>query len=114
MATHCPIPDDAPVINIDLNVIKSSDNELKDEPIDILILNSGISGDKNNDELSKIYRENILNTINVNCIGPLLIGQSLFENIKISKRKQIIGITSLMGSITDNLQNGGRISKNLN
>ena len=51
-----------------------------------------------------------MNTLNVNCVSSLLVGQSLFENVKMSKRKQIIGISSKMGSITDNAQNGERVA----
>ena len=50
-----------------------------------------------------------MQTINVNCVSSLLIGQALFENIKLSKRKQIIGMSSKMGSITDNTS-GGRVA----
>ena len=93
----------------DQSILELSDS-LKNIPIDVLILNAGISGDKANSELGLLYRDDLLNTININCISSLLIGQSLFENVKMSKRKQIVGISSLMGSITDNEQRGGRVA----
>eukprot|EP01084_Bolivina_argentea_P053955 98968_1 len=82
---------------------------LKDIPIDILILNAGTKGSITNHTLGLLQRDEILNTININCVGPLLIAQALFENVKASKRKQIVGITSLMGSIVDN-NSGNRVS----
>lgn len=83
---------------------------IKNVPIDILLLNAGISGDKNISHLGVLNREDIMNTINVNAISPLMIAQALFENVKLSKRKQIVGLTSLMGSISDNEQGGARVA----
>ena len=82
------------------NVAKS----LKDKPIDILLLNAGIittQKDKSMLKLGNLERNDYLNVYNVNVVGPMLLGQALYDNVKSSKRKQIIGITSGMGSISD-------------
>eukprot|EP01083_Nonionella_stella_P043505 117371_1 len=89
--------------------INALSNQLQNEPIDILILNAGIKGTLSNHSLGLLQRNEILNTINVNCIGPLLLTQALFDNVKASKRKQIVAISSLMGSISDNTS-GSRVS----
>lgn len=84
------------------NVAKS----IGDKSIDILILNAGIIGGKDDEgkslrKLGTLNRADFMNVYNVNVVGPMLLAQALYNNVKSSKRKQIIGITSGMGSISD-------------
>lgn len=65
----------------------------KDKAIDILILNAGIWGDD-------ITRDELIKVFSINCAGPLLIGKELYDNVKISKRKQMIVISSGLGSVS--------------
>lgn len=78
---------------------------LGDSPIDILLLNAGILGTKDDSgafrKMGTLQRDDFLNTLNVNVVGPMLLGQALFDNVAASTRKQIVGITSGMGSISD-------------
>ena len=93
-----------------LEITNDSDIEavaksLENKPIDILILCAGILG--NNDEkesklrkIGTLKRDDFQNVYNINVVGPSLLGQALYDNVKKSNRKQIIGITSGMGSIS--------------
>eukprot|EP00484_Ammonia_sp_Unknown_P011531 CAMPEP_0197057494 /NCGR_PEP_ID=MMETSP1384-20130603/97722_1 /TAXON_ID=29189 /ORGANISM="Ammonia sp." /LENGTH=268 /DNA_ID=CAMNT_0042491939 /DNA_START=18 /DNA_END=822 /DNA_ORIENTATION=+ len=88
-----------------LELIKDADIEnvaksLKDKPVDVLILNAGIIGNMQS-KLGSLQRDEMLNVFNVNVVGTMLLGQALWDNVKASKRKQIIGISSGMGSIGD-------------
>ena len=65
----------------------------KDKCIDILIANAGIWADD-------ITRDELIKAFSINCCGPLLIGQALYDNVKKSKRKQMIVISSGLGSIS--------------
>jgi len=77
---------------------------LKDKPIDILILNAGIittKSDKSMLKMGNLERDDFLKIYNVNVVGTMLLGQALYDIVKASKRKQIIGITSGLSSISD-------------
>eukprot|EP00484_Ammonia_sp_Unknown_P000101 CAMPEP_0197020680 /NCGR_PEP_ID=MMETSP1384-20130603/1529_1 /TAXON_ID=29189 /ORGANISM="Ammonia sp." /LENGTH=248 /DNA_ID=CAMNT_0042448357 /DNA_START=155 /DNA_END=898 /DNA_ORIENTATION=+ len=64
----------------------------KQKCIDILIVNAGVWGDD-------ITREELVKVFSINCAGPLLIGQALYDNVKQSKRKQMIALSSGLGSV---------------
>mmetsp|Transcript_31831 Transcript_31831/g.51508 ORF Transcript_31831/g.51508 Transcript_31831/m.51508 type:complete len:255 (+) Transcript_31831:71-835(+) len=85
---------------------------LKDKPIDLLVLNAGIMGETTADShpVNKIFtfrmignltRDDFLNVYNVNVVGPMLLVQALYDNVKASTRKQIVAVTSGAGSISD-------------
>jgi NAD(P)-dependent dehydrogenase (short-subunit alcohol dehydrogenase family) len=74
-------------------------------PIDILINNAGIIGSKaptfvslDVDELDKTFQ--------VNSLGPMRVTQALFDNLKMTKTRKIIQITSDLGSISLNSRGG--------
>eukprot|EP01084_Bolivina_argentea_P151630 264661_1 len=77
--------------------IQELSKSLGDKPIDILLLNAGIFGNTK----EPWSRDDFLNVFNVNCVGPVMIAAALYDNVKVSKRKQIIAITSGAGSILD-------------
>lgn len=76
-----------------------------DTPVDLLMLNAGIMGEKAEDDalrkMGTLKRADFLNVFNVNVVGNMLLGQALYDNVKKSGRKQIIGMSSGMGSIAD-------------
>lgn len=83
-----------------------------DKAIDLLILNAGIMGEtdattKALRKMGNLNRNDFINVFNVNVVGNMLLGQALYENVKKSERKQIIGISSGMGSIGDCGSNSG-------
>ena len=100
-----------------------------DSPVSVSV--SGIMGEKDDQnalrKLGTLKRGDFLNVFNVNVVGNMLLGtfstvhsmadssdsqlvqlvdvcdsgQALYDNVKKSGRKQIIGISSGMGSISD-------------
>ena len=85
----------------DIENVKKS---LENKPIDILLLNAGIIS-RFDEGVGNIEKQRFENMINVNVIGPCLLGQALYDNVKKSTRKQIIGMSSGLGSIGDATSN---------
>eukprot|EP01083_Nonionella_stella_P162727 534440_1 len=77
--------------------IESLKQTVGNKPVDILLLNAGIIGKTK----GPFQRSQYLEVFNVNCLGALLVGQALYDNVKLSNRKQIVGISSGAGSIAD-------------
>ncbi|WOH80390.1 SDR family oxidoreductase [Bradyrhizobium sp. BEA-2-5] len=76
--------------------IASLTTVLGDLPIDILINNAGISGLS----ADRIEAEGYIKTMWVNALAPMLIAQTLRENLTRSAEKKLVAITSIMGSIS--------------
>ena len=74
---------------------------INNRPIDLLINNAGTSGEQGV-TIGNINRENFLHLFNVNCIGTLKLSEALLPNLKASMDKNILVISSRMGSISDN------------
>jgi NAD(P)-dependent dehydrogenase (short-subunit alcohol dehydrogenase family) len=78
---------------------------LKDQPIDLLINNAGVSSveakslkDVDLDEYERVMR--------VNAIGPVRVTQALLPSLRAGKGKQVVGISSQLGSIEGNTFGG--------
>ncbi|MEZ8886220.1 SDR family oxidoreductase [Vibrio sp. 10N.222.54.F6] len=80
----------------------------KEQPIDVLIHNAGVSGE-GCDNLGNMDQQRWLEVLKVNTIAPMLITQALLNNILAGQDKTIIGMTSILASIDDN-RSGGRYS----
>lgn len=94
------------VIQLDVtnkNDINALVKTLNDRPIDLLINNAGISGEQGV-TVGNVNRENFMDVLNVNCISVVKISDALLPNVKKSEDKNILVITSQMGSIADNKQ----------
>jgi len=90
---------------------------LADTPIDVLINNAGVYNDRSkcaagDEECVGDYATQtfgnmdfaLLDTIlAVNVKGPLIVSQAFYENVKASKQKKIIAISSSNGTITGEL-----------
>ena len=77
--------------------------DLAGEPIDILINNAGVMGeDKKFGTLKFIEFQRVFAT---NLFGPALLAQALLPNLKAGQKKQILNISSELGSITQNWPN---------
>lgn len=76
-------------------------NTLKGRPIDLLINNAGISGEQGV-TVGNINRKNYLDVLNVNCVSVIKLCDALLPNIEKSKEKNILAISSTMGSISSN------------
>lgn len=91
---------------IQLDVTKDEDiallkQTLKNRSVDLLVNNAGISGDQGV-TLGNIDRENFINVLNVNCISAVKLCDALLPNLQSSQEKNILVISSRMGSIADN------------
>lgn len=94
------------VIQLDVtsdNDITSMVKTLNNRPIDLLINNAGISGEQGV-TVGHVNRENFINVLNVNCVSVIKICDALLPNVQRSKEKNILVISSRMGSISDNEQ----------
>jgi len=70
------------------------------EPIDILINNAGIGGPKQQ-SAEQIDPDGWLDTLRVNTVGPALVSQALHDNVRKSRDRKVIVITSMLGSTAD-------------
>ena len=74
---------------------------LTGEPIDVLIVNSGVLRDFEQ-PVQTIGRTDFLDVFAVNTFGPLVLASALLPNIEIGKRKLATAMSSLMSSISRN------------
>ena len=111
---------------VDVTVIEqvqSLAKRLANVPIDVLINNAGIyndrgtcgadddacAGDWTTQNFGKM-RYQLLDTIlSVNVKGPLLVTETLYDNVKAGKLKKIVAVSSSNGSLTGPQAGGGAI-----
>ena len=100
-------PNNIEVLELDL-LKENSGNRLSDlfsdKPIDILINNAGVGN--SNQQFGSISSKPWLDVLKVNLIAPLMITQSIIENVKKSSGKKIYFLSSQLGSIGDNTSGG--------
>ncbi|RLN95246.1 hypothetical protein BBJ28_00019437 [Nothophytophthora sp. Chile5] len=101
----------AKIVQIDTSdeaSITAAAEQLKGEPIDLLINNAGIGGGGGLDQTTK---EEMMKQFEVNAVGPFLTTRAFLPNLKLAVAKSgsaTVGqVTSRMGSIADN-GSGGR------
>lgn len=85
---------------------------LGDRPVDILINNAGVMGARG--DLGDLDLAALLETIDVNALGPIRVTRALLPALRSAPTKKICQITSKMGSIADNSSGGSyayRMSK---
>ena len=73
---------------------------MSDKPIDTLINNAGVGSVNQNFDLAS--SKPWLEVLKVNLIAPLMITQSIIENVKKSSAKKIYFFSSQIGSIAEN------------
>ncbi len=76
-------------------------NHLQGQPIDLLVNNAGISGEQGV-TVGNIYRDNFLHVLDVNCVGTIMLTDTLLDNICLSNDKYVVVVSSTMGSIAEN------------
>ena len=79
-------------------------NFLGDRPIDILINNAGVGS--TNQHLQAVSPKPWLEVLKVNLIAPLIVTQSIIDNVKKGSDKKIYFLSSQLGSIADNTSGG--------
>ncbi len=107
----------------DVEQVKALAARLKDVPIDVLINNAGIyndrgtckpdddlcAGDWTTQNFGKMQYQLLDTILSVNVKGPLLVSETLFDNVKASKLKKIVAVSSSNGSLTGPQGGGGAI-----
>ncbi len=78
--------------------------DLSGEPIDLLINNAGVYGPR--DGSGKVAFDEWGEVFEVNSIGPLRVAQRFLKLVSKSERKQIVNISSRMGSVAENTGGG--------
>ena len=79
-------------------------NFLGDKPIDVLINNAGIGS--TNQHFQAVSPKPWLEVLTVNLIAPLMVTQSIIDNVKTGVDKKIYFLSSQLGSIEDNTSGG--------
>ncbi len=100
-------PNNIEIFELDLlkeNGAETLANQLNGMPIDILINNAGVGS--SNQHFEAVSSKPWLEVLKVNLIAPLIITQSLIENVKKSSSKKIYFLSSQLGSIGDNTSGG--------
>lgn len=74
-------------------------------PVDVLINNAGVYAHKGL-SFGNLDEPSWLRALHVNTVAPMMMAQTLLDNVAASGRKLIASITSKMGSIADNTSGG--------
>ena len=111
----CRSPKDANELNaigdIDVHALDVTDDKsvttladkLRGENIDILINNAGVIGQR--DGFGRLDYDIWAETMDTNVFGPMRVAEAFRDNVMNSYKKQMIFITSRMGSITEAVPN---------
>jgi len=111
----CRNPKDANALNaigdIDVHALDVTDDKnvatlaekFRGENIDILINNAGVIGQR--DGFGKLDYDIWAETMDTNVFGPMRVAEAFRDNVMNSEKKQMIFITSRMGSITEAVPN---------
>ena len=97
---------DIDIHSLDVTDDKSVANlaeELRGENIDILINNAGVIGQR--DGFGRLNYDIWAETMDTNVFGPMRVAEAFKDNVLNSEKKQMIFITSRMGSITEAVPN---------
>ncbi len=100
-------PDNLEIFELDLlkeSVGCTLANLLRDRPIDILINNAGVGS--TNQNFKEVSPKPWLEVLKVNLIAPLMVTQSIIDNVKKGSDKKIYFLSSQLGSIADNTSGG--------
>ena len=97
---------DIDIYSLDVTDDKSVANladKLRGENIDILINNAGVIGQR--DGFGRLNYDIWAETMDTNVFGPMRVAEAFRDNVMNSEKKQMIFITSRMGSITEAVPN---------
>ncbi|MGO1121134.1 SDR family oxidoreductase [Rhodovibrionaceae bacterium A322] len=87
--------------------VSSLARQLRDEKIDLLLNNAGIMGGRFG--FGEIDYEEWNRVLETNCLAPLRLAEAFVEQVGASERKQIVTISSIMGSVGSNEAGGGYV-----
>ena len=100
-------PENLEIFELDLLKESAGDalaNFLGERPINILINNAGIGS--TNQHFQAVSPKPWLEVLKVNLIAPLMVTQSIIDNVKKGVDKKIYFLSSQLGSIEDNTSGG--------
>ena len=98
----CRSPESAEEIELDVTdpeQVRVVSEGLYGMPIDVLINNAGVIGQRDS-AVGNIDYDQWEETFRINTLAPIRVAEALAENVAISEKKTMIFISSLMGSIT--------------
>jgi NAD(P)-dependent dehydrogenase (short-subunit alcohol dehydrogenase family) len=78
---------------------------LKDEAIDLLLNNAGVGGPPGQ-RIGSLDYPAWAKVLDANTLGPMRVVEAFLENVAKSRLKQVVTITSGMGSLEDNTSGG--------
>lgn len=73
-------------------------------PVDILLLNAGISGGNDKQMFTKMDFDVFADVLEVNTIAPLKMAEAFYEHVKSSRERKIVTVSSSEGSIAEATQ----------
>ena len=79
--------------------IKSVAAKYKGKPIDLLINNAGVLGERAEQSFGTFSRKAFHDVVDVNVFGALAVSEALADNVVASQQKKIVALTSGYGSI---------------
>lgn len=85
--------------------VRAAAAALKDEAIDLLLNNAGVGGPPGQ-QLGNLDYAAWARVLDTNTLGPMRVVEAFLDHISKGQRKQIVTITSTMGSIEDNASGG--------
>lgn len=80
--------------------------QLSLEPIDVLLSNAGVYGDKNGNGFGQIDYQTWQHTLQINTIAPVKLAEAFLPHLLKSERRQLVAISTLMASMADNGSGG--------
>jgi len=86
---------------LELATVQALAYELRHEPIDLLINNAGVYGSDKN-RFGSVAVNSWLDTFQVNSIAPLKMVEAFIGQLTMGAKKQVVCISSRMGSMADN------------
>ena len=106
-----------------IDQVRALATRLANVPIDVLINNAGVyndrgtcaadddacAGDWTTQNFGKMRYELLDTILSVNVKGPLLVSETLYQNVRASRLKKIIAVSSSNGSLTGPQAGGGAI-----
>ena len=117
----CRRPDDANTLkavegNVEIHALDVTDfakiealqKKVGREPIDLLINNAGIYGPRSMTYNSIDYAA-WAEVVRVNTMAPMKVAAVFMDNVARSQKKQIVSVTSKMGSVAENTSGGSYI-----
>lgn len=87
------------------NQLRDLKDELSNVPIDILLLNAGVIGQRDI-EIGNVDIDDMIDTFKINSIYPIKVFESMFDNVLASRDKKVVAISSIWASIGSNDSGG--------